>query len=86
MDWYGHVQEFMKKPNIVRLSTAANRYLAEIQKLTGESAAQNVHINQMVTDVIAAVARQAFDHATYIAQHAVSVLGNFLLMIVAFFS
>ena len=33
-------QEFMKKPNIVRLSTAANRYLAEIQKLTGESAAQ----------------------------------------------
>ena len=69
----------------MRLSTAANRYLAEIQKLTGESAAQNVHINQMVTDVITAVARQVLDHATYIAQHAVSVLGNFLLMIVAFF-
>jgi predicted PurR-regulated permease PerM len=78
-------QEFMKKPIVVRLSTATNRYLVEIQKLTGESAAQNVHINQMVTDVITAVARQVLGHATYIAQHAISVLGNFLLMIVAFF-
>ena len=74
MDWYGHVSRIYEKADtFLRLSTAANRYLAEIQKLTGESAAQNVHINQMVTDVITAVARQVLDDATYIAQHAVSV-------------
>ena len=78
-------QEFMKKPIVVRLSTSANWYLAEIQRLTGESAAQNVHINQMVVDVVTSIARQVLDNATYIAQHAVSRLGNFLLMIVALF-
>jgi predicted PurR-regulated permease PerM len=78
-------QEFMKKPIIVRLSTAATRYLVEIQNLTGASATQNAHTNQMVVDGIASVARQVLDHATYIVQHAVSLLGNFLLMIVAFF-
>jgi predicted PurR-regulated permease PerM len=77
-------QEFMKKPIVVRLSTSANRYLAEIQRLTGESTAQNLP-NQMVVDVITSVARQVLDNATYMAQHAISVLGNFLLMIVAFF-
>ena len=78
-------QEFMKKPIVVRLSTSANWYLAEIQRLTGESAAQNVHINQMVVDVVTSIARQVLDNATYIAQHAVSLLGNFFLMIVALF-
>jgi predicted PurR-regulated permease PerM len=78
-------QEFMKKPIVVRLSTSANWYLAEIQSLAGKSPAQNVHINQMVVDVITSIARQALDNATYIVEHAVSVLGNFLLMIVALF-
>jgi predicted PurR-regulated permease PerM len=78
-------QEFMKKPVVVQLSTATNRYLAEIQRLTGESAAQNVHINQVVVDVITSLARRVLENATYIGQHAVSLLGNFLLMIVAFF-
>ncbi len=78
-------QEFMKKPIVMRVTTTINRYLAEFKELTSDQTAQDTQINQMAVQFLTSIGKSLVDQGSYIARHAFSILGNFLLMIFAFF-
>jgi predicted PurR-regulated permease PerM len=77
--------EFMKKPIVVRLTADANRYIAEFNKLAMGKTGQGLQINQLAIQIVTYMANLLVGQGSYIAGHAVALLGNFLLMIFAFF-
>jgi predicted PurR-regulated permease PerM len=79
------LQAFMKKPVVVQFMTSVNLYVAEFRGLTMGQTPQDIPINQMAIDIATSLAKRVLDQGSYIVGHAVSLLGNFLLMICAFF-
>lgn len=78
-------QDFLKQPRIVSIMTILNSYLAEIQQLTGEGSNQNNQTGQMGIQIGLTFAKRVLDSATNILANSISFLGNFLLMVFAFF-
>jgi len=78
-------QELMRRPRVVRFITAANRYLAEFKGLATGPANQGTQDSQLIIQIATAITRRILNQGTYVIEHTVSLLGNFIVMIFAFF-
>jgi predicted PurR-regulated permease PerM len=85
--WMGSnaFQDFMKKPQVVRILTTINRYVAELQGLTGDSATQNVQNVQILPQLALSFAQRALSSGSQFLGNTLSLIGNFFLMIFTFF-
>jgi predicted PurR-regulated permease PerM len=85
--WIGSnaYQDFVKKPQVVRILTTINRYVAELQGLTGESATQNVQNVQILPQIALSFAQRALSSGSQFLGNTLSLVGNFFLMIFTFF-
>ncbi len=78
-------EDFMKKPQVVRILTTINRYVAELQGLTGEPATQNIQNVQILPQIALSLAQRALSSGSYFLGNTLSLVGNFFLMIFTFF-
>ena len=78
-------QEFMKKPVIVRIVTAVNRYWAEIQTLGAGPKVPNTQIREVVIQAVTSVGKKILNQGSYAVENAAWLLMDFVLMIIAFF-
>ncbi len=79
------INQFMKKPIVMRIITAVNRYIAEFSELTSGQTGQEMQINQMAISIVTSTAKRLADQGSYIVLHAVSLIVNLVLMIFVFF-